>query len=84
MHLMEVIIQQILCPKGYNIKTFPSLVFSVYIAMFNGGICASGAKGVLMVTYYYDKKRLFVPNSAITHFSSNGSIQCSPQSLLTG
>ena len=61
MHLMEVIIQQILCPKGYNIKTFPSLVFSVYIAMFNGGICASGAKGVLMVTYNYDKNGCLFP-----------------------
>jgi len=71
MHLMELFGQQILCPKGDNITTFPSLVFSVYIAMFNGGISARGAKGVLMVTYNYDKKQMFVSNSAITHFSYN-------------
>jgi len=84
MYLMEEFSQQILCPKGDNITTFPSLVFSLYNAMFNGGISARGAKGVLMVTYNYNKKQLFVPNSAITHFSSNGSIQCSPQPLLNG
>jgi len=34
---MELFSQQILCPKGGNTTTFPSLVVIVYIAMFNGG-----------------------------------------------